>query len=76
MINESIINLADVDDDILNYEAADEAVEAAAGVLQGQTKSAPTFWPCVTVSFCNDAPIGRVAATLSTSAIRLQRQSR
>jgi len=55
MINESFINLADVDDDILNYEVADEAVEAAAGVLEGQTKSAPTFWPCVTISFCNDA---------------------
>jgi hypothetical protein len=75
MINESIINLADVDDDILDYEAADEAVEAAAGVLEGQTKSAPTFWPCVTISFCNDAPIG-MGATPSSSAIRLQRRSR
>jgi hypothetical protein len=28
-MNESIINFADVEDDILNYEATDEAVEAA-----------------------------------------------
>jgi hypothetical protein len=61
-MNESIINFADVEDDIFNYEAADEAVEAAAGVLEGQTKSAPTMWPCVTFSFCNDAPLSIGAA--------------
>jgi hypothetical protein len=45
-MNESIINFADVEDDILNYEVADETVEAAAGVLEGQAKS-------FTLSFCS-----------------------
>jgi len=45
-MDESIINFADVENDILNYQAADEAVEAAAGVLEGQAKSA-------TISFCS-----------------------
>jgi hypothetical protein len=34
-MNDSIINFSDLEDDILNYEAADEATEAAAGILEG-----------------------------------------
>ena len=45
-MNENIINFADVEDDILNYEIADEAVEAAAALLEGQAKNA-------TISFCS-----------------------
>jgi hypothetical protein len=45
-MNESIINFADTEEDILNYEVADEAVEAAAAILEGQAKN-------VTVSFCS-----------------------
>ena len=45
-MNETIISFADVEDDILNYEPADEAVEAAAGILEGQAKNA-------TISFCS-----------------------
>jgi hypothetical protein len=42
----SIINVADVENDILNYEVADEAVEAAAALLEGQAKNA-------TIAFCS-----------------------
>jgi hypothetical protein len=45
-MNDNIINFADVEDDILNYEATDEAVEAAAGIFEGQVKNA-------TISFCS-----------------------
>jgi len=45
-MNESIINLVDVEDGILNYEVTDEAVKAAAGILEGQAKNA-------TISFCS-----------------------
>jgi hypothetical protein len=44
-MNESIMNF-EVEGDILSYEVADEAVEAAAGLLEGQAKS-------VTVAFCS-----------------------
>jgi hypothetical protein len=43
-MSESIIDVVDVENDILNYEVADEAVEAAAALLEGQ---APT------ISFCS-----------------------
>jgi hypothetical protein len=43
-MNEKIIN--DVEDDILNYQIADEAVEAAAGTLEGHAKNA-------TIAFCS-----------------------
>jgi hypothetical protein len=39
-------NFADVENDILNYEVADEAVEAAAALFEGQAKNA-------TISFCS-----------------------
>jgi hypothetical protein len=42
----SITNFADIEIDILNYEVADDAVEAAAALLEGQAKS-------VTISFCS-----------------------
>jgi hypothetical protein len=42
----SITNFADVENDILNYEVADEAVEAAAALLEGEAKNA-------TISFCS-----------------------
>ena len=45
-MNESIISFADVEDEILNYAVTDEAVEAAAGILEGQAKNA-------TISFCS-----------------------
>jgi hypothetical protein len=45
-MSESITNVADVENDILNYEVADEAVEAAASLLEGQAKNA-------TISFCS-----------------------
>ena len=45
-MNERLIDFADVEDDILNYEVADEAVEAAAALFEGQAKS-------VTISFCS-----------------------
>jgi hypothetical protein len=45
-MNESIINVADVGQDILHYEVSDQALEAAAGLLEGEAKS-------VTVSFCS-----------------------
>jgi hypothetical protein len=45
-MSESVIELTNVEDDILNYELADEAVEAAAAILEGQAKN-------VTISFCS-----------------------
>jgi hypothetical protein len=45
-MNENIVTLADVEDDILNYEVADEALEASAGIIEGQAKN-------VTISFCS-----------------------
>jgi hypothetical protein len=45
-MSESIANVADVENDILNYEVADEAVEAAAALFEGQAKNA-------TISFCS-----------------------
>ena len=44
-MSESVIDLAAVEDDILNYEVADEAVEAAA-LFEGQAKNA-------TIAFCS-----------------------
>ena len=44
-MNECIVNF-DGENDVLNYEVADEAVEAAAGILEGHAKS-------VTVAFCS-----------------------
>ena len=38
-MSESVTNIADVENDILNYEIADEAVEAAAALLEGQAKT-------------------------------------
>jgi hypothetical protein len=45
-MNENIVTRADVEDDILNYEVADEALEASAGIFEGQGKN-------VTISFCS-----------------------
>jgi hypothetical protein len=45
-MNENIVTRADVEDDILNYEVADEALEASAGIFEGQAKN-------VTISFCS-----------------------
>jgi hypothetical protein len=45
-MKESIINFADTEDDILDYEVSDRALEAAAALLEGQAKS-------VTISFCS-----------------------
>jgi hypothetical protein len=45
-MSESIANFADVENEILNYEVADEAVEAAAALFEGQAKNA-------TISFCS-----------------------
>ena len=45
-MNASITNLTDVQNDILDYEVADEAVEAAAALLEGQAKNA-------TIAFCS-----------------------
>jgi hypothetical protein len=45
-MSESVINFADVEDEILSYEVTDEAVEAAAAILEGQAKNA-------TVAFCS-----------------------
>ena len=45
-MSESITNFADVENDILNYEVADETVEAAAALLEGQAKNA-------TIAFCS-----------------------
>ena len=38
-------NIVDVEDDILNCEVADEALEASGGIIEGQAKNA-------TISFC------------------------
>jgi hypothetical protein len=46
VMNESVINFADIKEDILNYEVSDEAVETAAGKLEGAAKNA-------TVAFCS-----------------------
>jgi hypothetical protein len=45
-MNDSVINFADVEEDIITYEVTDQALEAAAGILEGQGKS-------VTISFCS-----------------------
>jgi hypothetical protein len=45
-MSQSITNFADVENDILNYEVSDEAVEAAAALFEGQAKNA-------TISFCS-----------------------
>jgi hypothetical protein len=45
-MSESVIDFADVGDDILNYKVADEAVEAAAALFEGQAKNA-------TIAFCS-----------------------
>jgi hypothetical protein len=45
-MSESAIDSENVEGDILNYEVADEAVEAAAAILEGQAKN-------VTISFCS-----------------------
>jgi hypothetical protein len=44
-MNEKLINFGDVEEDILHYEVSDHALEAAAGLLEGEAK-------CQTVSFC------------------------
>jgi hypothetical protein len=45
-MSESVIDLANVEDEILNHEVADEAVEAAAGKLEGPARS-------MTAAFCS-----------------------
>jgi len=45
-MNGSISNFVDVEADILNYEVADEAVEAAAALWEGQAKNQ-------TAAFCS-----------------------
>jgi hypothetical protein len=45
-MSESVIDLANVEDDILNYKVADETVETAAALFEGHAKS-------VTISFCS-----------------------
>jgi len=45
-MNDSTINFGDVADDVLNYEVADEAVEAAAALFEGHAKNS-------TVAFCS-----------------------
>jgi hypothetical protein len=45
-MNDSINNLADVEDEIFNYAVTDEAIEVAAGILEGQAKNA-------TIAFCS-----------------------
>jgi hypothetical protein len=45
-MNEGIINSADVGEDILHCDVSDQALEAAAGLLEGEAKS-------VTISFCS-----------------------
>jgi hypothetical protein len=46
VMNESIINFADTDEEILTYQVSDQALEAAAGILEGQGKNA-------TIAFCS-----------------------
>ena len=50
-MSESITNLADGEIDILNYEVADEAVEAGAALLEGQAKN-PTIAFCSGLDTC------------------------
>ena len=45
-MNENIINFTDTEEDILDYEVSDRAVEAAAAILEGQAKNA-------TIAFCS-----------------------
>jgi len=45
-MSESVIDFADVESDILNYEVSDQVVEAAAALFEGQAKN-------VTISFCS-----------------------
>ena len=45
-MNEKLTNFADVEEDILHYEVSDRALEAAAGLLEGEAKSQ-------TISFCS-----------------------
>jgi hypothetical protein len=45
-MNEKLMNFADVEEDFLQYEVSDHALEAAAGLLEGEAKS-------VTLSFCS-----------------------
>jgi len=45
-MNESIMNFADTEDDIFDYEVSDHAVEAAAALFEGQAKNA-------TIAFCS-----------------------
>jgi hypothetical protein len=52
-MNQNVTGCADVEDDTLNQEVPDEAVEAAALVSEGFPKSMPTAWPCVTLTFCD-----------------------
>jgi hypothetical protein len=52
-MNQNVTSSADLEDDILNQEAPDEAVESAGLGLEGQPKSMPTVWPCVTLTFCD-----------------------
>jgi hypothetical protein len=67
-MNESIINFADVEDDILNYEVADEAVEAAAGILEGQAKNATIAFVQVWIPAHPDCGERREAAEAFTLA--------
>ena len=45
-MNDSIISFTGVEDEILDYAVTDEAVEAAAGILEGHAKNA-------TIAFCS-----------------------
>ena len=45
-MNEIIINFADIEKDVPAYEVSDQALEAAAALLEGQAKNA-------TVAFCS-----------------------
>jgi hypothetical protein len=45
-MSESVIDLVHVENDILSFEVADEAVEAAAGKLEGSARS-------MTAAFCS-----------------------
>jgi hypothetical protein len=45
-MNESIIDFAHNEEDVLSYEVSDKAVEAAAALFEGQAKNA-------TISFCS-----------------------
>jgi hypothetical protein len=47
----SITNFADVENDILNYEVSDEAVEAAAARLEGAANN-PTIAFCSGLDTC------------------------